>query len=104
MYDVRPKVTNRIRKNGYVDNLLGTASTMTELKKLRASSKSVLNRREWATNNPELKKITDEARDTDSTSTDHVLGVRWDTINCSLTVAPSDLKTGQPTKRIILRS
>ena len=62
-----------------------------------------LNLREWATNDPELKELIQKEGESDARPTVPVLGLRWDTVHETLTVAPKELETCKPTKRIILR-
>ena len=107
-YGEQRDITEKIKRNIYVDNLLVTASTKTELQEFHSSSKKILgdaglNLREWATNDPDLKELTQKEGESDVRSTVPVLGLRWDTVQDTLTVAPKELESGKPTKRIILR-
>ena len=101
-------ITEKIKRNIYVDNLLVTASTKAELQDFHGSSKKILgdaglNLREWATNDPELKELTQKEGEADARSIVPVLGLKWDTVKDTLMVAPKELESGKPTKRIILR-
>lgn len=107
-YEGEKDITDKIRRNIYVDNLLGTASTTPELLNFYSKSKNILGEaglclREWATNDPELQKLAEKAGECDTRTTVPVLGLRWDTVEDSLKVAPRILDTGKPTKRSILR-
>ena len=105
-------VTQDMKENLYVDNVITGCNTDTEALRYYQESRSVMaeakfNLRSWASNSPLLQNqaATDRVLDTDSGIT-NILGLRWDSAADTLTLAPKEVQLPQDTiitKREILR-
>ena len=105
-------VTQDMKDNLYVDNVITGRNTDTEALKYYQESRSVMaeakfNLRSWASNSPLLQNqaATDGVLDTDSGIT-NILGLRWNSGADTLTLASKEVQIPQDTiitKREILR-
>ena len=105
-------VTQDMKENLYVDNVITGCNTDTEALRYYQESRSVMaeakfNLRSWASNSPLLQNqaATDGVLDTDSGTT-NILGLRWDSAADTLTLTSKEVQLPQDTittKREILR-
>ena len=102
------KTADKIKSNVYVDNVITGVNTLKEAKEYYTEAKTVfnngkMNMREWSSNSKELMKSIPD-KDRSKPPKCKVLGLMWDTISDSLTLAkPKSATMGGPkTKRQLL--
>ena len=105
-------VTQDMKENLYVDNVITGCNTDTEALRYYQESRSVMaeakfNLQSWASNSPLLQNqaATDRVLDTDSGTT-NILGLQWDSAADTLTLTSKEVQLPQDTittKREILR-
>ncbi|XP_069108233.1 uncharacterized protein [Argopecten irradians] len=104
------EVSDTIKRDLYVDNILSSFSTENDLLQYYDVSRHLLaeagfNLRSWASNNQKLMDLASTEQILDEGNPIKILGLRWNTIKDTITFAeqkPMDLKDETVTKREIL--
>ena len=102
-------VSDDIRKNIYVDNVISGCTSEHHLIEYYNESRSILrqagfNLRSWASNSTALQQVATNDNTIDCNTTVNILGIRWNTITDTMSLAPKSLPSSNiVSKRSILQ-
>ena len=104
-------VARDMRDNVYVDNVLSGCHTEEDLLMYYTQSRDIMgqakfNLRSWSTNSNKLKEITKSDKTSDTSSTVGLLGLRWNTLTDTLSLATRQIPPVNTlvTKRDVLQT
>ena len=91
LHKYQSPVSEDIRKNIYVDNIISGCNTETQLLQYYSQARHIMSQanfilRSWATNSTTLQQTATTDKSIDSNTTDHVLGLLWNTLTDTLSL------------------
>ena len=109
LHKFKSPVSDDIRKNIYVDNIISGCTTEDHLIQYYYKSRNILrqagfNLRSWASNSTALQQVATSDKTIDCNTTVNILGLRWNTVTDTMSLVPKPiLSSNVVSKRSILQ-